>query len=265
VTRVAVLTSAVGLVDGFVRDLELHRRIGIEIPLVVRTHPSMLLADRLRDLRAGIARRARMTGRSPMAHLVEHFAWRALQHVSMRGAAIPTATPAAGQRWMSAIATDDPVVRDALADVRADLAVVFGGSPIPRASLDAMGVPLLNVHASDPAFCRGMPPVFWEVHAGLDAMTLTLHEVVARLDAGAVIAQRPMPIVWQRSLVATLRATRERMMLEVPPLLADGLAKIVSGEARPRVVSPGPLRTLPTLGEIVAAHRRCAHRSRAHR
>lgn len=263
--RVAVLTSAVGLVDGFVRDRELHRRIGIEVPLVVSTHPSMRPADRLHDLRAGIERRARMTGRSRTAHLVEHFAWRILNQASMRGVVMPAATPVAGQRWMNALATDDPAVRDALADVRADLAVVFGGSPIPRASLDAMRVPMLNVHASDPSFCRGMPPVLWEVHAGLDAMTLTLHEIVARLDAGAVIAQRPMPIVWERSLVGTLRATRQRMMLEVPLLLADGLAKVVSGEARPRVVAPGPLRTLPTLVEIVAAHRRCARRWRARR
>lgn len=263
--RVAVVTSAISLVDGFVRDRELHRRIGVEIPLVVRTHPSMRLADRLRDLRTGIERRARMTGRSRAAHLVEHFVWRAVHESSMRGAVIPEFAPVAGQRRTRALATDDPSVREAVADARADLIVVFGGSPIPRSSIDGFGVPMLNVHASDPSFCRGMPPAFWEIHAGRDAMVLTLHEIVARLDAGAVIAQRPMPIVWRRSLAATLGATRERMVAEVPPLLADGLAKIVSGEARPRAVAPGPLRTLPTLGEILAAHRSCARRWRARR
>ena len=262
-TRVVVATSAIALVDAFVRDRELHRRIGIEIPLVVRTHPSMLLADRLRDLRTGIERRARMTGRSRAAHLVEHFAWRAVHEASMRAATIPESAPVAGQRRIRALATDAPVVREAVAEVSADLVVVFGGSPIPRASIDAMGVPMLNVHASDPSFCRGMPPAFWEIHAGRDEMILTLHEIVARLDAGAVIAQRPMPIVWQRSLAATLGATRERMVAEVPLLLADGLARIVRGEARPRAVAPGPLRTLPTLGQIAAAHRRCVRRWRA--
>jgi folate-dependent phosphoribosylglycinamide formyltransferase PurN len=263
--RVAVVTSAIALVDGFARDRELHRRIGIEVPLVVRTHPSMRLADRLRDLRIGIERRARMTGRSRAAHLAEHFAWRAIHQSSLRGAVIPAFAPVDGQRRLHALATDDPVVREALADVRADVAVVFGGSPIPRASLATIGVPMLNVHASDPSFCRGMPPVFWEVHAGLDSLTLTLHEIVARLDAGAVIAQRAMPIVWQRSLAGTLGATRDRMVAEVPRLLADGLAQVASGEARPRVVAPGPLRTLPTLGDIVAAHRSCVRRWRARR
>lgn len=264
-TRVAVLTSAIGLVADFARDRELHRRIGIEVPLVVRTHPSMRLADRLHDLRTAIARRARMTGRSRAAHLAEHFAWRAVQESAMRGVVIPPFEPLAGQRHRTAVATDDPSVREALRDVGADLAVVFGGSPIPRQSLEAIGIPMLNVHASDPSFCRGMPPVFWEIHAGRDEMVLTLHEIVARLDAGAVIAQRAMPIVWERSLAATLRATRARMMVEVPLLLADGLAQVVSGEARPRVVAPGPLRTLPTLGEMLASHRRCRSRSRDRR
>ena len=62
-TRVAVVTSATSAVAGFVVDRDLHRRIGIEVPLVVRTHPSMRLPDRLRDLAGSIDRRSRMTGR----------------------------------------------------------------------------------------------------------------------------------------------------------------------------------------------------------
>jgi hypothetical protein len=265
VTRVVIVTSAVGLVDGFVRDRELHRRIGIEVPLLIRTHPSMRPLDRLRDLRHGIARRARMTGRSRAAHLVEHFVWRAI-HQSASPHLVPASSaPIPGLGQMETLSTHDPSVPHALAEVRADLAVVFGGSPIPGRMIDQMGVPMLNVHASDPTFCRGMPPVFWEVHAGLECLTLTLHEIVARLDAGAVVAQRAMPIVWQRSLIATLRATRDRMALELPLLLEDGLGRIVRGEAQPRVVTPGPLRTLPRLGDILAAQRVCARRSRASR
>lgn len=262
-TRVVVVTSAVGFIERFVRDRDLHRRIGIEVPLLVRTHPSMKPRDRLRDLRHGIERRARMTGRSRAAHLVEHFAWRAIHGAAFRDIATALSAPVPGLASMEALSTHDASVVRALAEARADLAVVFGGSPIPARTIGAMGVPLLNVHASDPSFCRGMPPVFWEVHAGLDALTLTLHEIVARLDSGPVVAQRPMPIEWRRSLVATLRATRDRMALELPMLLADGLGRIVRGEARPRVVPPGPLRTLPRLGEILEAQRRCARRWRA--
>lgn len=259
-TRVAVVTATTSAVAGFVGDRELHRRIGIEVPLVVRTHPSMRLPDRLRDLAGGIDRRARRTGRPRVAHLVEHFAWRAVHASAMRGAAHAELPRVEGQRRMDAVATLAPPVIAALAEVRADLVIVFGGEPIPRASLDAIGIPLLNVHASDPSFCRGMPPVFWEVHAGLDGFVLTLHEIVARLDAGAVIAQRTVPIAWGRSLVSTLRETRARMDRQVPLLLADGLAAMVVGEARPRVVTPGPLRTLPTCGELLAAHRTCVRR-----
>ncbi|MFM8409235.1 MAG: formyltransferase family protein [Alphaproteobacteria bacterium] len=260
--RVAVVTSATSAVAGFVADRDLHRRIGVEVPLVVRTHPSMRLPDRLRDLAGSIDRRSRMTGRPRVAHLVEHFAWRAIHASAMRGVAHAELPPVDGQRRMDAVATDAPPVLAAVAEVRADLVVVFGGPPIPRASLEAIGVPMLNVHASDPSFCRGMPPVFWEVHAGLDSLVLTLHEIVARLDAGAVIAQRPVPIAWRRSLASTLRATRARMDEQVPLLLADGLAAMVAGDARPRTVAPGPLRTLPTLGQILVARRACGRRWR---
>lgn len=263
-TRVAVITSSIGLVDGFVCDRELHQRIGIEVPLLVRTHPSMQPLDRLRDLRRAIERRSRMTGRSRIAHLAEHFAWRAIHRAASPHVATAPSAPAPGFCVMEALATHDPSVARALADARADLAVVFGGDPIPQRMLDRMGVPLLNVHASDPTFCRGMPPVFWEIHAGLECLTLTLHEIVARLDAGAVVAQRTLPIAWRRTLAETLRATRDRMALELPALLADGIGRVVAGEAHARTVPPGPLRTLPPLGAILRAERRCRSRWRTH-
>ncbi|MBY0279441.1 hypothetical protein K2Z84_29250 [Candidatus Binatia bacterium] len=262
--RIVVITSSVGLIEGFVRDRRLQRRIGIEVPLLVRTHPSMQPLDRLRDLRHAIERRARMTGRSRVAHLVEHFAWRAIHRAAFPHVATALSAPVPWLTVIDALATHDPSVPRALAGVRADLAVVFGGDPIPPRMLDRMGVPLLNVHASDPSFCRGMPPVFWEVHAGLECLTLTLHEIVARLDAGAVVAQRTMPIAWRRTLVETLRATRDRMALELPSLLGDGIGRVVAGEARAWSVPPGPLRTLPTLRAIAGAERRCRRRWRAH-
>lgn len=262
--RVAVITSSVRLIDGFVSDRELHRRIGIDVPLLVRTHPSMQPLDRVRDLRRAIERRARMTGRSRIAHLVEHFAWRAIHQAALPRVATAPSVLTPGLTVMDALATHDASVPRALADARADLAVVFGGDPIPQRMLDRMGVPLLNVHASDPTFCRGMPPVFWEIHAGLECLTLTLHEIVARLDAGAVVAQRTMPIAWRRTLVGTLRATRDRMALELPSLLADGIGRVVAGAAHARTVPTGPLRTLPTLGAILRAERRCRSRWRTH-
>lgn len=260
--RLAVITSAPVMLEHFLRDRDLHRRIDVEIPLLVRIHPSMKPRDRLRDLRRDIERRARWTGRSRLAHLVEHFAWRAI-HGAARTAASTTLATLPDVAWREATATHDPSVRRALADLRADLAVVFGGPPIPGPALDAMGVPLLNVHASDPSFCRGMPPVFWEVHAGRDVLTMTLHEIVARLDAGRVVAQREVPIAWRRTLVETLRATRDRMALDLPLLLGDGIGSVVAGTARPREVPLGPLRTLPTLREIFTAERRCRERWRA--
>jgi hypothetical protein len=121
-------------------------------------------------------------------------------------------------------------------------------------------MPLFNVHFSDPALVRGLPPVFWEIFEERDFITLTFHRVTSRLDAGDVLLQREVPIVWERTLAGTIRATRRLAAEELARLVVDGLSMWREGaDARP-VVKPGPLRTVPCLSQALRAARICRER-----
>ena len=113
------------------------------------------------------------------------------------------------------------------------------------------------------AFVRGLPAVFWEILGGRDVIHLTLHELVPALDAGPVVAQREVPIVWQPSLGATIRKTREAAAGVVPSLLREGLRPDGEGSPVRRAATLGPLRTTPRVGQMLAASGVCRHRYRA--
>jgi methionyl-tRNA formyltransferase len=120
---------------------------------------------------------------------------------------------------------------------------------------------LLNLHTSDPSVHRGMPPVFWEIREGMNAVTLTLHELILELDAGPVVAQRDVPIQWRPSLGATIGATRRMMAEEIATLLAESLPEILAGRRETRPLVPGPLRTVPSISDTMRAVKICRHRS----
>jgi methionyl-tRNA formyltransferase len=121
---------------------------------------------------------------------------------------------------------------------------------------------LFNLHLSDPAFVRGLPPILWEVLDGRDSIVLTLHRLTSTLDGGDVIHQQAMPIVWQPTLGATLRATRATFDRAIPGVFERGLRQILDGTARPRPIVPGPLRTMPSAGQLLEANRICRKRWR---
>ena len=168
--RVAVVTSAVSLVDGFIARPDLHRRIGIEVPLVVRTHPSMRLADRQRDLQRDRAPRAHdLAVARGTSSSTSH--WRAVQQRRC-GAMVP-GFAVDGQRRMQALATDDPSWWRH-SPTFAPIWSSSSGIAHPRASLAAIAD--ADVERPTRAIRRsaaGMPPFFWEIHAGRDSATLT--------------------------------------------------------------------------------------------
>ena len=130
-----------------------------------------------------------------------------------------------------------------------------------RRTLDALALPLFNLHLSDPAFVRGIPPVFWEVLAGRDTVVPTLHRLTATLDGGEVIHQQACPIAWRPGLRETIDATHARIAAAVPAILEEGLRRILDGTAQARAIAPGPLRTTPSRRQIREAQRRCRERS----
>jgi len=262
--KIALITASPPLALPFVRDVALHRRLDIEIALAIRIHPSMKLADRARDLRRTIVRRSKINGTSVVAQSIHYLVNRQFMRTRNPRPTMAAAIDALreGRRFVAATSVNEPAVAAALQAQELALGVVIGGDVFSRRTLDALDLPLFNLHLSDPAFVRGLPPIFWEVLDGRDSIVLTMHRLTSTLDGGDVIHQRAVPIVWQPTLGATLRATRATFDQAIPALLEQGLRQILEGAARPRPIVPGPLRTLPSTGQLLEARRKCRKRWR---
>jgi hypothetical protein len=260
--RIALLTSTPWLLQAFLGDDGLRAELRIEIPLAIWIRPSMRWGGRCRDLRRTVSRRARMNGISPWLQLLHYLAFRwVLRRMPAESTESVVGTLGKGRRLLEVHSANDPAVRSALRSERCVIGVIVGSDVLSHRTLEALDVPLFNIHFSDPAFVRGLPPVFWEILGGHDSLRLALHRVTPQLDAGPIVAEREVPIVWQRTLARTIARTLERCGREIALLLADGLPPILDGTARPRHFVPGPLRTTPTICQVLRAGRICRTRA----
>lgn len=267
---IALITSNPTLVESLLERLG-NGDSDIEVPVAIFVHPGTGLGDRVRDLWRLLVRRARINGTNPVAQLVHHMAYKWVS----RGDGSQQRTPAqrareqesaymrlaTGRRLVMTKTVNDPEVIGAINAAQVRLTVVFGADVFRRTTLQQLDSPIINVHCSDPRKIRGMPPVFWEVRDGLDELVVTVHDLEPRLDAGAIRAQRAVPIAWRSSLRATLAATRRRLDPVVADLLLEIVPAVLDGRAPRESFEPGPLRTNPTLGEILRAARICRVRS----
>lgn len=71
----------------------------------------------------------------------------------------------------------------------AELVVAFGTGRIGSAMLEAVELPLLNLHGGNPEEFRGLDTHLWTVyHNDFDNLVTTLHTVDAQLDTGDIVA-----------------------------------------------------------------------------
>lgn len=266
VRRVALITSIPELVAPFLStDLD---AIGIDIPLAVLIRPSELVGDRIRELPLALKRQARINRTSRPLQLVNRVLY--YRAVSDGASIAPDRTSraealdrlASTRSMLEAQSANDPAVVSALLSARCEVGLVVGADVIKRSTLDAIGLPLVNLHLSDPSFVRGMPPVFWEIHDGREEVCLTLHRLTADLDAGPILFQRAVPIQWRDSLGDTITATRQAAGREIAAFLSDFLHDIVDGRVEAKALGTGPVRTIPPFRDVLKAQRICRDRAR---
>lgn len=83
----------------------------------------------------------------------------------------------------------------ALADMKADIAVVFGTSKLAGPILDVLPRRLLNLHGGDPQDYRGLDTHLWAIyHGDFDALVTCLHFVEPDLDTGDVLEVKSVPL-----------------------------------------------------------------------
>jgi hypothetical protein len=104
--------------------------------------------------------------------------------------------------------------------------------------------------------------VFWEVLDERRHICLTVHQAVERLDAGPIYGQRLQEIIYCGGLGRTTSATMKLARVSMTDLFAEVLIGIQARTAWPIEFSPGPVRTVPRISELIRAEILCRSRSR---
>ena len=170
---------------------------------------------------------------------------------------IPAGIPVARTRTLNA-----PAATAAVQEAACDLVCLMGARILTRKTLQALRVPIVNIHSSDPRWVRGGPVVVWEVLDGRPAITLVVHEVVEALDAGKILAQGSQRLLYQGGLGATTEATMAAARPRVGDLFETVIRAFQSGSPAGVPFAPGELRVTPRIRETLRADLLCRARSR---
>jgi methionyl-tRNA formyltransferase len=136
-----------------------------------------------------------------------------------------------------------------------DVIVSVAAPEIFKAPL--LGIPRLgcvNIHSGRLPAYRGMMPTFWQMLQGESDVTVTIHRMVERLDAGAILAEERFPLRSSDRLDRVITGTKRlggRLMIDT---LLDLEARLEAGrlpEGEPgyfRFPAPGDVRRFRAKG-----------------
>jgi methionyl-tRNA formyltransferase len=123
-----------------------------------------------------------------------------------------------------------PEYLERVRELAPDLIVSVAAPEIFRKGL--LGIPRLgciNIHSGRLPVYRGMMPTFWQMLRGESAVTVTVHEMAEKLDAGRILGTATVPISARDSLDRVITTTKQ----EGARLLIDVLTKIRLDRATP--------------------------------
>jgi methionyl-tRNA formyltransferase len=112
----------------------------------------------------------------------------------------------------------------------------------------------INIHHAPLPRYKGMMPTFWQLYHGEEAVGLTIHRMVAKLDEGGALLQEQLPIEAGESLDRLIRRSKRHA--------AHSLAKVLEELSTGKVPNAGPSDakstyfTFPTSAEIREFRRR---------
>lgn len=125
---------------------------------------------------------------------------------------------------------DQEFIRKVLA-LRPDLVIVISWSQrIPQQVISAPPLGCVGLHYSLLPERRGGAPLFWALHDDLKESGITLFYLDGGMDTGDILLQQKFEITRQD----TAKTLLDKILLQAPNLLAEGLALIEQGIA-PRI------------------------------
>ncbi len=126
----------------------------------------------------------------------------------------------------------DPQARQQLADLKPDLFVVVAyGLLLPQAVLDIPSHGCINVHASLLPRWRGAAPIQRAIEAGDRETGITIMQMDAGLDTGAMLLKVSCPIADDD----TGGSLHDHLAQLGPPALLDALARLAGGQLHPEI------------------------------
>lgn len=121
---------------------------------------------------------------------------------------------------------NDPAFVEQVAALRPHVVMSVAAPEIFRKPIiDAARVGCVNIHSGRLPKYRGMMPNFWQLLHGEKAATVTVHELVEKLDAGAVLGTLEVPIRERDTLDRIIVETKRqgaRLMIDVLRRAAAG-------------------------------------------
>ena len=145
----------------------------------------------------------------------------------------------------------DPALRQAVAEARPDAIFSFYyRSLLPVAILDLAPRGAFNMHGSLLPHYRGRAPTNWAIVRGEQETGVTLHEMVAKADAGRIVDQQSVPILpddTARQVFDKVTVAAEQVLWRSAPAIAAGEVRF-----RPNDVAVGSYfgRRTPEDGRI---------------
>jgi Formyl transferase len=254
--RIAIFTSATG--NKWALFVERHQKalqeLGIEIGAVVLDDNTEKKVSRFRHAWK-VARRQAMISRVPtLLSLSRIVVFKYLSRCSDTEDSFASSFLAAQK--VNQIHVDSLNSSTAVEAVRAnkcDLVCLMGTRIISRQTLEALEVPVINIHSSDPRIVRGGPPVIWEILQRRSHITLTVHEVVQKLDAGAVLRQVDHPINYSRDLGRTIVGTMWAAKAPVTDLFFQVIVDYHLNRVQRTEIIPGKVHVTPSICETLRA------------
>jgi methionyl-tRNA formyltransferase len=204
------------------------------------------------ESRLATARRVlRLYGVVDFTRLAARFAAAKVRGRSIESLARRSAIP-----LLPAESVNDPEYMHRVREMAPDVIVSVAAPEIFGAELlDSAAIGCVNIHSGRLPTYRGMMPVFWQMLNSEQHVTVTVHEMAAQLDAGAVLGTVELPILpADRLSRLMIEGKREgaRLLIRVLGELAQGATspKGLDMEQASYFSFPGPAeaRELRALG-----------------
>jgi methionyl-tRNA formyltransferase len=176
----------------------------------------------------------------------------------LRNASIPALAAHRGIPVIETPTVNDPSFVEGLRSLELDLVISIAAPEIFKKDLlEAPRLGCINMHSGKLPEYRGMMPTFWQMLHGEPHITISVHQMVQKLDAGDLLATRAFPIKEADSLDRIITGTKR----EGARLLIDVLGQLHRSEIRPIPLlhSRASYYSFPK-GPDVRAFRKLGHR-----